>query len=52
MKKKTFLEELLEAIRTGDFEMERLYRFVKENFDNTDGMASDKVIDNIILKDK
>ncbi|MBQ1441301.1 MAG: CDP-glycerol glycerophosphotransferase family protein [Clostridia bacterium] len=45
-------EELLEAIRTGDFEMERLYRFVKENFDNTDGMASDKVIDNIILKDK
>ena len=45
-------EELLEAIRTGDFEMERLYRFVKENFYNTDGMASDKVIDNIILKDK
>lgn len=45
-------EELLEAIRTGYFEMERLYRFVKENFDNTDGMASDKVIDNIILKDK
>ena len=44
-------EELLEAIRTGDFEMERLYRFVRENFDNTEGLASDKVIDNIILHD-
>ena len=44
--------ELLEAIRTGDFEMERLHRFVAENFDSTDGLASDKVIDNIILKDK
>ena len=44
--------ELLEAIRTGDFETERLDRFVRENFDNTDGLASDKVIDNIILNQK
>ena len=44
--------ELLEAIRTGDFEIERLHRFVAENFDSTDGLASDKVIDNIILKDQ
>lgn len=46
------LDELLEAIRNGDFEMERLYRFIEENFDHTDGLASDKVIDNIILKGK
>ena len=45
-------EELLDAIGKGDFEMERLYRFVRENFDNTEGLASDKVIDNIILKDQ
>ena len=45
-------EELLDAIRNGDFEMERLYRFVRENFDNTEGLASDKVIDNIILKNR
>lgn len=44
-------EELLDAIGKGDFEMERLYRFVRENFDNTEGLASDKVIDNIILHD-
>ena len=45
-------EELLDAIKNGDFEMERLRRFVRENFDSTDGLASDKVIDNIILKGK
>ncbi len=43
-------DEILEAIRSGDFEMERLYRFVRENFDNTEGLAADKVIDHIILK--
>ena len=42
-------EELLEAIRKGDFETERLHRFVRENFDQTEGLAADKVIDNIIL---
>ncbi len=42
--------ELLEAIEKGDFETERLRRFVRENFDSTEGLASDKVIDNIILK--
>lgn len=42
-------DELLEAIRKGDFETERLYRFVRENFDQTEGLAADKVIDNIIL---
>jgi len=42
-------DEILDSIRNDDFEMERLYRFVRENFDETDGLASDKVIDNIIL---
>lgn len=45
-------EELLDAIKNSDFEMERVRRFVRENFDSTDGLASDKVIDNIILKGK
>lgn len=45
-------EELLEAIRTGDFELGRLHRFIRENFDETEGLSSDKVIDNIILKQK
>lgn len=45
----TTIDEVVETIETKDFEMEKLYRFVKENFDETEGYASDKVIDNILL---
>ena len=38
------------AIKKKDFEMEKLYKFVSENFDETEGYACDKVIDNILLK--
>ena len=44
-------DELLAAITNGDFELERLHRFVRENFDQTEGLAADKVIDHIILQD-
>lgn len=45
----TTLDELVEAIKTKDFETHRLEKFIKENFDNTEGLASDKVIDHFLL---
>jgi len=46
------IDEVVETINNKDFEMEKLYKFVKENFDEADGYASDKVIDNILLSNK
>lgn len=43
------LDELVAAIRNEDFEMDKLNKFVEENFDNTEGFACDKVIDHILL---
>lgn len=42
-------EEMIEAIKGKDFEIEKIYRFVEENFANYDGTASDKVIDKILM---
>jgi CDP-ribitol ribitolphosphotransferase len=42
-------EELIEALRTEDFEMEKIERFREENFDVIDTHASDRVIDQLIL---
>lgn len=43
--------EVLDAIKNQDFETEKLYRFLEENFDSSDGYAADKVIDGILLND-
>lgn len=43
-------EELMSALEMEDFEVEKLYQFVEENFKNYDGHASDRVIDIILLK--
>lgn len=42
-------DEVLAAIRSGDFEQEKVERFLRENFDRSEGLSSDKVIDNLIL---
>lgn len=43
-------EEMMLALRNKDFEVEKLDQFVEENFKEYDGQASDKIIDQIILK--
>ena len=45
----TTLDEVISTIKNEDFEMERLYKFIEENFDKEYGNACDKVIDNILL---
>ena len=40
-------EEMMEAMRNEDFEVEKLYQFVKDNFANYDGKATEKVLRNI-----
>lgn len=42
-------EEMMEALKTGDFEEEKIEQFVKENFGEYDGHACDRVIDRILL---
>lgn len=44
------LDEVIDTIKNKDFEMDKLDKFVENNFDQTEGYASDKIIDNIILK--
>lgn len=46
---KTF-PALMKAMREGDYEFEKIDSFVKKNFTYTDGKATDRVIDEIILK--
>ncbi len=43
-------EELLHAIKKRDFEFEKVDPFVKKNFKFTDGKATDRIIDTLILK--
>ncbi|GAA5039086.1 hypothetical protein GCM10025738_29110 [Microbacterium fluvii] len=42
-------DEVVEAIRAGDFERSKLARFRAENFDRIDTGAADRVIDRLIL---
>ncbi|MCD7810111.1 MAG: CDP-glycerol glycerophosphotransferase family protein, partial [Erysipelotrichaceae bacterium] len=46
------IDEVVNTIKNKDFETEKLYKFIEENFDQHTGSAADKVIDNIILKDR
>ncbi|RZI94896.1 MAG: hypothetical protein EOO67_03715 [Microbacterium sp.] len=41
--------EVVDAIRTGEFEQEKVARFREENFDRIDTGAADRVIDWLIL---
>lgn len=43
-------EELVEAIKTKDFEFEKVDRFVEDNFAGVEGGASDLLIDEVILR--
>ena len=40
-------EEMMSAMRNEDYEVEKLYQFVEENFSNYDGKATDKAIKQI-----
>lgn len=42
-------EEVIETIHEGKYDMEKLDRFVKDSFDENDKLASDSLIDNLIL---
>ena len=42
-------EEMMDALRTGDYEIEKVYKFVEENFGEYDGNAADRAIDYILL---
>ncbi len=46
------IDEVINTIKNEDFETEKLYKFIEENFEQHTGNAADKVIDNIILKDR
>ena len=43
-------DELMDALKNKDYEVEKVYRFVEENFSNYDGHASDKAINRILLQ--
>ena len=43
-------EEMMDALRSGDFEEEKAKQFVKDNFANFDGHAADRAIDRILLQ--
>lgn len=45
-------EEMMLALRNKDYEVEKIYKFVEENFSNYDGQATDKAIDIILLNKK
>jgi CDP-ribitol ribitolphosphotransferase len=42
-------DDLLAAIRSGDFEQEKVAEFAARHFAHTDGRSSDRVIDQIVL---
>lgn len=42
-------EEMMDALRNKDYEIEKVYQFVKDNYDEYDGHATDKAIDAILL---
>ena len=43
-------DELMDALRNEDFEIEKIMQFVEDNFSEYDGHACDRVIDTILLK--
>ncbi|MDO4485179.1 MAG: CDP-glycerol glycerophosphotransferase family protein [Bacillota bacterium] len=43
-------EEMMTALKNEDFEKEKIYKFVEENFSEYDGHACDRVIDSVLLK--
>lgn len=42
-------EELMQALRDKDYEIEKIHQFVEDNFGEYDGCATDRVIDSILL---
>ena len=42
-------EEMMDALRNKDYEIEKVHQFVKDNYDEYDGHATDKAIDAILL---
>ena len=44
------IDELMQALEDGDFEEEKIKKFVEDNFGEYQGNASDKVIDEILLQ--
>lgn len=46
------LDEVVKTITEQDFQMEKIRKFVNENFDNSDESACDRVIDNILLSEQ
>lgn len=45
-------EEMMEALRSEDYEVEKIYQFVEDNFANYDGHATDKAIDKIFERNE
>ena len=45
-------EEMMMALKNEDFEIEKIEKFVEENFGEYDGHACDRVIDQILLKEE
>lgn len=45
-------EELIDALEHGDFEKEKIDKFVEDNFGEYDGHAADRAIDIILLKEE
>lgn len=45
-------EELMDALENGDFEKEKIDKFVEDNFGEYDGHAADRAIDIILLKEE
>lgn len=43
-------EEMMHTLYNGDYEIEKVHQFVKDNFDGYDGHATDKIIEAILLK--
>lgn len=43
-------DEMMEALKTGDFEYDKIIKFIEDNFKEYDGHACDRVIDQILLK--
>lgn len=43
-------EEMMEVFKNKDFQVEKIEKFVEENFGEYDGHASDRVIDEILMK--
>ena len=43
-------DELMQALTDGDFEEEKIKKFVEDNFGEYQGNASDRVIDEILLQ--